>query len=73
MYHSDSNSTEALKQLLLQLPRKNNNINNTSAKDKDYNNNSGHPLLFSTIFQLVIPAKILFISVQMQKNIITSN
>jgi hypothetical protein len=50
MYHSDSKSTEALKQLLLQLPRKNNNINNTIDKDKDYNNST----LSSSLFYLSI-------------------
>ena len=71
MHQSNSTSTEPLKQLLLQVPKKNNNINNTSGKNKDYNNNSY--LLLFYIFQLVISAKILFISVQVQKNIITSN
>ncbi len=51
MYHRDNKSTEALKQLLLQLPRKNNNnINNTIDKDKDYNNSS----LSSSLFYLSI-------------------
>jgi hypothetical protein len=52
MYHNDSNSTEGLKQLLLQLPRKNNNnINNTTDKDKDYNNSSSPS---SSLFYLSI-------------------
>jgi hypothetical protein len=41
MHQSNSTSTEPLlKQLLLQVSKKNNNINNTSGKNKDYNNNS---------------------------------
>jgi hypothetical protein len=38
MHQSNSTSTEPLRQLLLQVPKKNNNINNTSGKNKDYNN-----------------------------------
>jgi hypothetical protein len=56
MYHSNSStSTEPLKQLLLQVPRKNNNnINNTIDKNKDYNNNNNSSLSSSSILYLSI-------------------
>jgi hypothetical protein len=41
MYHSNSNSTEASNQILLQIPRKDeNNINDTGNKSNDNNNRS---------------------------------
>jgi hypothetical protein len=69
MYCSNSNSTEALDQLLLQIPRKNNT--NLTGRSKDYNNSD----LSSALFHLLIrnPCKHIFISVQMQKNITTLN
>lgn len=51
MHQSNSTSTEPLKQLLLQVPKKNNNINNTSGKNKDYNSSSS---LSSSVLYLSI-------------------
>jgi hypothetical protein len=51
MYHSNSNSTEALKQLLVQIPRKNNdNVKNIRGKkSKDYDNSLSSPLFYLSI------------------------
>jgi hypothetical protein len=51
MHHSNSNSTEAPKQLLLQVPRKNNttNINSIRGKSKDYDDSLPSPLFYVSI------------------------
>ncbi|MFL6359919.1 MAG: hypothetical protein ACJ72V_11350 [Nitrososphaeraceae archaeon] len=49
MHQSNSNSTEAQNQLLLQVARKNNNINNLGKKSKDYNNSRSYSVFYLSI------------------------
>jgi hypothetical protein len=49
MYNNNSNSTEALKQFLLQIPRKKNNNTDITGKSKDYNNSLPSPLFYLSI------------------------
>jgi hypothetical protein len=49
LHSSNSNSTEALNLLLLQIPRKNNNINDTGGKSKDYNDSRSSSIFYLSI------------------------
>ncbi|MFL6350106.1 MAG: hypothetical protein ACJ72X_17670, partial [Nitrososphaeraceae archaeon] len=49
MHQSNSNSTEAQNQLLLQVARKNNNINDLGKKSKDYNNSRSYSVFYLSV------------------------